>query len=319
MTCSVSPGLAFLRASVSVCPFVALDLLHRRIGARHSHNSVADVPDSPSDAQHPVHHHRPTHCVRVSDVSLCRLGFAIASGRPLVGGLRLPHDGAAMQLRDASDQPSHGASLLRTPLASTLRRGRLRHGRMTPPSKQPACHRRRIGRHPGMPARHGACDRAGMRYDAAACSAIFSRFSADVGHFQPFSAAIRRVGHSRFLGQASPRRCLWLVLARRPRLTPWTVLPARRPRSRPCAPRSVTWPASTPSGMPPSPPSCCRAKPAPARGWWRASSTTAARVLGGRSSRSTARPFPDTLLEAELFGVEAGRLHRCQTRQAGPV
>jgi hypothetical protein len=29
----------------------------------------------------------------------------------------------------------------------------------------------------------------GMRYDATAFSAIFSRFSADFGHFQPFSAA----------------------------------------------------------------------------------------------------------------------------------
>ena len=58
--------------------------------------------------------------------------------------------------------------------------------------------------------------------------------------------------------------------------------------------------------MPPSPPSCCRAKPAPARGWWPASSTTAARAPQGPFIEVNCAAIPDTLLEAELFGVEAG-------------
>jgi hypothetical protein len=56
---------------------------------------------------------------------------------------------------------------------------------------------------------------AGMRYDAAAGSAVFSQC-------QPFSAASSSdVGHPQCPRQAPPRRCPWLVPARRSRPIPF--------------------------------------------------------------------------------------------------
>jgi hypothetical protein len=48
---------------------------------------------------------------------------------------------------------------------------------------------------------------------------FFSRFQPLSAVFQSMSATFRRIGHSRSPGQTSPRRYLWLTLARRP---PWT-------------------------------------------------------------------------------------------------
>jgi hypothetical protein len=62
-----------------------------------------------------------------------------------------------------------------------------------------------------------------MRYDAAAGSAIFQPFSATFSRFSADVGTFRRIGHSRSPGQTSPRRYLWLTLARRPPWIPWTV------------------------------------------------------------------------------------------------
>ena len=122
----------------------------------------------------------------------------------------------------------------------------------------------RTGSRPPWWRRHGACDRA---ENALCCadfqptwpfSATFSRFSADLGHrSQPLPIPGKRatVGG-------------WLVLARRPRPT-LAVLVGAAPALQTCVRRSGLGPLRQ-SSHATVPTVCCRAKPAPARGSWRA-------------------------------------------------
>ena len=54
-----------------------------------------------------------------------------------------------------------------------------------------------------------------------------------------------------------------------------------------------------------------------ARNWWRSHCTPAAHAPKGRLSRSTAAPFPATLIEAELFGYEKGSFTGASRTHAG--
>ena len=91
--------------------------------------------------------------------------------------------------------------------------------------------------------------------------------------------------------------------------------PERDDRPEPGLPRHrSTWCARP---RPRTPRCSSSARPAPARSWWRARSTSCRRAPRGPSCPSTARRSPRAILEVELFGYERGAFTGAMARKEG--